>query len=71
MPEPRKAGENMVPARRSSKSMKRKRRSHHALRPVNITACPKCGKARLPHRACANCGYYTSKVSLKIETEES
>lgn len=51
--------------------MTRKRRSHHALRPVNTTACPKCGTARLPHRACANCGYYTSKVSLKIETEES
>ncbi len=51
--------------------MKRKRRSHHALRPVNIAACLKCGQAKLPHRACSNCGYHNSKVSLKIETEES
>ena len=51
--------------------MSRKRAAHHALKPKNITACPKCGTAKLPHRACANCGYYNSKVSLKIETEES
>lgn len=61
----------MLPARRSSKSMKRSRRSHHALRPVNTTACPKCDTAKLPHRACANCGYHSAKISLKIETEES
>ncbi|HUN80250.1 MAG TPA: 50S ribosomal protein L32 [Phycisphaerae bacterium] len=61
----------MVPARRCSKSMTRRRRSHHALKPKNIVACPKCGTARLPHRACGNCGYVSAKVSLKIQTEES
>jgi large subunit ribosomal protein L32 len=61
----------MVPARRSSKSMKRSRRSHHALRPPHLAPCPRCGKARRPHQACGNCGYVNSKVSLKIESEES
>lgn len=61
----------MVPARRSSKSMTRKRRSHHALRAVQTTECPKCGTVKLPHRACANCGYYNAKAALKIETEEA
>jgi len=51
--------------------MTRRRRSHHALKPVNLCACPRCGKAKLPHRACGNCGYYNSKASVKIETEES
>ena len=61
----------MVPARRSSKSMKRSRRAHHALKPVGITACPKCGVAKLPHKACGNCGYVNARVSLKIQTEEA
>ncbi len=61
----------MVPARRSSKSMTRSRRAHHALKPRNIQACPKCSTAKLPHKACENCGYYNSKVSIKVKTQES
>jgi large subunit ribosomal protein L32 len=61
----------MVPARRTSKSVKRSRRSHQALRPINVAACPQCGTSKLPHRACENCGYHSSKVSLKIQTEEA
>ncbi|MBX3396223.1 MAG: 50S ribosomal protein L32 [Phycisphaerae bacterium] len=61
----------MVPARKASKSAKRARASHHALRPLNLSACPRCGTARLPHRACQNCGYVNGKVSLKVETKES
>ncbi len=60
----------MVPKRRTSKSVKRSRRSHHALRPLNLASCPRCGTAKMPHKACANCGYVNTKVSLKIETEE-
>lgn len=61
----------MVPDRRTSKSVKRSRRSHQALKPVNLCDCPRCGTAKLPHRACANCGYVNSKVSIKVESEES
>jgi large subunit ribosomal protein L32 len=61
----------MVPARRKSKARTRAGRSHHALRPANTQACPRCGKAKLPHRACANCGYVNAKVTLPIKTEES
>ncbi|HKQ50091.1 MAG TPA: 50S ribosomal protein L32 [Phycisphaerae bacterium] len=60
----------MVPARRSSKSMTRTRRAHHALKPINLSACPKCGTAKRPHCACGNCGYHTSKVSIEIKAEE-
>lgn len=61
----------MVPARRKSKARTRAGRSHDALRPINTVACPRCGQAKLPHRACANCGYVSAKVALKIKTEES
>ncbi|MCZ6683472.1 MAG: 50S ribosomal protein L32 [Planctomycetota bacterium] len=60
----------MLPARRTSKSVKRARRSHHALKAVNVSACPQCGQAKLPHRACMNCGYVSPKVSIKIKSEE-
>lgn len=60
----------MLPKRRTSKAVKRARRSHHALRAINLAPCRRCGTAGLPHRACQNCGYVNSKVSIKIETEE-
>ncbi|MCK6455561.1 MAG: 50S ribosomal protein L32 [Phycisphaerae bacterium] len=60
----------MVPARRVSKSRKRLRRSHHALKPRNLVACPRCSSAKLPHRACEKCGYVNQKVAVKIATEE-
>lgn len=61
----------MLPARRTSKARKRKRRAHHALGRPNLVACPKCGVAKLPHAACENCGYVSSEVVLAISEEES
>jgi large subunit ribosomal protein L32 len=56
----------MLPTKKTSKSRTRTRRSHHHLRPVNYSTCPKCGQAKLPHAACAKCGYLNSKITLKI-----
>jgi large subunit ribosomal protein L32 len=50
--------------------MTRKRRSHHALKAANLTACPKCGTAKRPHRACGNCGYVNAKVSMPVKAAE-
>jgi large subunit ribosomal protein L32 len=61
----------MLPARRKSKAMKRAHRSHQALRAVDLAACPRCGTAKLPHRACLNCGYVNLKVAIKVKTEET
>lgn len=61
----------MVPARRKSKATKRARRSHHALRPVNLVECPRCRAAKLPHAACEGCGYVNNKVALRVKTEEA
>ncbi|MFQ6049205.1 MAG: 50S ribosomal protein L32, partial [Phycisphaerae bacterium] len=38
---------------------------------ANTVACPRCGVAKLPHRACANCGYVSPRVALEIKSKES
>lgn len=48
-----------VPKKRTSKSRKGMRRSHHAIKP-NAAAmiCPSCGELKLMHRVCESCGTY-------------
>ena len=60
----------MLPARKTSKSRTRTRRSHQALRPVNYVDCPRCNHAKLPHAACDNCGYVRPGLSLEIQKED-
>ena len=57
-----------VPKRKKSKSRRDKRRTHQKLDAPNLSACPECGEAKLPHHACPACGYY--KGRKVIETEE-
>ena len=60
----------MLPVQKTAKARKRNRRSHHALRAPNLVACPKCNAAKLPHAACANCGYATGSVLLPVASAE-
>ena len=60
----------MLPVTKKSKMRKRTRRSHHALQPVQLIACPQCGQGKLAHAACGNCGYVNAHTSIKIATEE-
>lgn len=50
-----------VPARRTSKAKKRKRRTHYKLAVPGMTECPNCGEYKLSHRVCSECGYYDGK----------
>src|SRR5262245_10328797 len=70
---PRRVEESasMLPVQKHSKSRKRKRRAHHALKPIHYVRCPQCGSAKLPHAACDNCGYVNPKLALHIEQEET
>jgi len=61
----------MLPVTKKSKMRKRTRRAHQALRPAHLIRCPQCGRARLPHAACGNCGYVNAHTSIKIGSEES
>ena len=56
-----------VPKRKKSKSKRDKRRTHQKVNPSNLTDCPQCGEARLPHHACPNCGTYKGRTVIEIE----
>ena len=55
-----------VPKRRTSKSKKRKRRTHYKAAKPTLNPCPKCGEARQPHHVCPNCGFYKGVKRLVI-----
>ncbi|NLW87491.1 MAG: 50S ribosomal protein L32 [Planctomycetes bacterium] len=59
----------MLPTQKLSRSRTRSRRAHHARRPANLSDCPKCNKAKLPHAACDNCGYVRPGLSLETKKE--
>ena len=61
----------MLPVQKISKSRKRRRRSHQALKPIHFVRCPQCANAKLPHAACGNCGYVNPKLSLDFQTGDS
>ncbi|MEK7158167.1 MAG: 50S ribosomal protein L32 [Patescibacteria group bacterium] len=54
--------------KRTTRMHTRSRRSHHALRTMNLSACPKCAKPTRPHTACPNCGTYKGRQVLQIKT---
>ncbi|AOF49327.1 50S ribosomal protein L32 [Tetragenococcus halophilus] len=57
-----------VPARKTSKSKKAKRRTHHKMTITGLNECPNCGEMKKSHHVCANCGYYDGKdVTAKEE----
>jgi len=61
----------MLPVQKHSKSRKRKRRSHLALKPIHYVRCAQCGNAKLPHASCENCGYVNPKLALPVESDQA
>lgn len=50
-----------VPKRRTSKTVKRQRRTHFKLQVPGMVSCPNCGEMKLAHRVCKECGTYKGK----------
>ena len=50
-----------VPKRKTSKSRRNKRRSHHKIYPVNIIEDKKSGEYRLSHHVDLKTGFYNGK----------
>ncbi len=54
-----------VPKRKTSKSVRNMRRSHHALKATGVAECKNCGSPKLPHTICAACGHYDGRSVVK------
>ncbi len=59
------------PKRKTSKSKKRMRRSHHALRDKATSVCSYCGETIVSHRVCSGCGHYNGRPVLTRSTDEA
>jgi len=53
-----------VPKRRTSKTKRDMRRSHHAIKSPNLIECPSCGEKTMPHRVCLKCGHYKDRLVI-------
>ena len=51
-----------VPKKKTSKSKRNMRRSHHALKPVGTAECANCGEPKRSHHVCDSCGQYDGRV---------
>lgn len=62
-----------VPKKKTSKSKRNMRRSHDAIKPVNVIIDKSSGEYRLPHRICKVTGKYNNmtiiepKASVTVE----
>ncbi len=56
----------MLPPQRVSYGRTRRRRSHHALDPVNTCTCPLTGLPKLSHRVCKESGYVRAGLQIKV-----
>ncbi len=55
-----------VPKQHLTSSRVKRRRSHLALKRVNLIPCPKCNSAKMPHRYCSNCGHYKGREVVDV-----
>jgi large subunit ribosomal protein L32 len=56
-----------VPKRKTSKSKRNMRRSHHRLTIPNLSPCPECGEMKQPHIVCPYCGMYKGRQVVTIK----
>ncbi len=57
-----------VPKRKKGRSRVHSRRSSNdKIAAPARSVCPQCGEVMLPHRVCANCGYYHGREVLETE----
>jgi large subunit ribosomal protein L32 len=54
------------PSQKSSKARSHKRKAHKHLTAIQVASCPRCSEPKLPHSACAKCGYVRPGLSLKV-----
>lgn len=56
-----------VPKRKTSKSKRNMRRSHHALNPANYREDPETGELTLPHHIDLKTGMYRGRQVIEVK----
>ncbi len=56
---------------RHTRSHTGNRRSHHALKAMNLSACSNCGSAHRPHHMCLSCGFYNGRQVMDLTAEKA
>jgi large subunit ribosomal protein L32 len=56
-----------TPKRKTPKSKTNSRRSQWKTTAPTYAECPQCHQPKLPHRVCANCGYYGGRQVIEVE----
>ncbi|MBM3935254.1 MAG: 50S ribosomal protein L32 [SAR202 cluster bacterium] len=59
-----------LPKKKHSSGRQGKRAAHHAKTPPNLSECPQCHAAKMPHRVCPKCGYYNGREVVSTGTAE-
>ncbi len=59
----------MVVRMRHTRAHTANRRSHHALKAVNLVECKNCHALKTPHRVCDACGFYRGKKAVAVKTK--
>lgn len=64
-----------VPKKKTTKSARNQRRSHHALKKLTLSVCSSCGAPVRPHTICKACGSYRGRkigdIQEKIAPKKS
>ncbi len=55
-----------VPKKKMSRMRTRQRKATWKVVRPNLSTCPRCKSAKLPHRACPNCGTYNGRDVIEI-----
>ncbi len=55
-----------APKRKTSKSVRNMRRSHHALTIKRSSTCANCSEPVVSHNVCKACGYYHGRKILDV-----
>jgi large subunit ribosomal protein L32 len=56
-----------TPKRKMARSRTRHRAANWKATPPTYAECPQCHQPKLPHRVCANCGWYGGRQAVEVE----